>query len=325
VSTQPNPFGQVLVALVTPFDQDGEVNWADVEKHIDDVITGGADGIVVTGTTGETSTLTDPEKVKLVEVAKSVSNGRAKVITGGGSNETAHAIQLAKKSAKAGADGNMIVTPYYNKPTQAGILTHFRMIADSTDLPVILYDIPGRTGVQIKYDTILRASKHPNILGVKDAKGDLAEVSRVLNQTDLYYFCGDDALVLPSLAIGATGLIGVTANLTPTPYRTLVDAVNRGDLDAATEEHKLLEPLVRAIMTHVPGTVAVKYVLHGLGRISSPRVRLPLVGPEEKEAALIEEELDLVHDLEGIDFDNFRPDRNAAAGGALPKEAGTTR
>jgi 4-hydroxy-tetrahydrodipicolinate synthase len=303
VSTLPNPFGQVLVALVTPFQSDGEVNWSDVEKHIDDVINAGADGIVVTGTTGETSTLTDPEKIKLVEVAKAVAGARAKVITGGGSNETAHAIELAKKSAKAGADGNMIVTPYYNKPTQAGVLTHFRMIADATDLPVILYDIPGRTGVPIKYETILRASKHPNI----------------------YYFCGDDALVLPSLAIGATGLIGVTANIAAMPYRHMVDAVNAGDLVEATKAHKALEPLVRATMTHVPGTVATKYILHGLGRISSPRVRLPLVGPEEWEAAQIEDEIDLVNDIPGVSFDNFRPDRNAAAGGALPQVAGTTR
>lgn len=325
MSTPPNPFGQVLVALVTPFSSDGEVNWADVEKHIDDVISAGADGIVVTGTTGETSTLTDPEKIRLVEVAKSVSGGRAKVITGGGSNETAHAIELARKSEKAGADGNMVVTPYYNKPTQAGILTHFRMIADATDLPVILYDIPGRTGVPIKYETILRAAKHPNILAVKDAKGDLAEVSRVLNQTDLYYFSGDDANVLPSLAIGATGLIGVTANITATPYRQIVDAVNSGDLRSATAAHRALEPLVRATMTHVPGTVATKYILHGLGRITSPRVRLPLVGPEEWEAALIEDDLTLVRDIPGVDFDNFRPDSNAAAGGALPQVAGTTR
>ncbi|NQX26729.1 4-hydroxy-tetrahydrodipicolinate synthase [Microbacteriaceae bacterium VKM Ac-2854] len=325
MSTPENPFGQVLVALVTPFTADGEVDWADVEKHIDDCINAGADGIVVTGTTGETSTLTDPEKIKLVEVGKSVAAGRAKIITGGGSNETAHAMQLAKQSEKAGADGNMIVTPYYNKPTQAGVLTHFRMIADATDLPVILYDIPGRTGIPIKYETILRAAKHPNILAVKDAKGDLSEVSRVLNQTDLMYFCGDDANVLPSLAIGATGLIGVTANITSTPYRTIVDAVNAGDLHTATKAHQQLEPLVRAVMTHIPGTVATKYILHGLGRIHSPRVRLPLVGPEEYEAALIEDELGLVRDVPGVDFKKFRPDRNAAAGGALPKVAGTTR
>lgn len=310
---------------MTPFTADGEVDWPAVEKHMDDVITAGADGIVVTGTTGETSTLTDPEKIRLVEVGKSVAAGRAKIITGGGSNETAHAIELARHSEKAGADGNMIVTPYYNKPTQAGVLTHFRMIADATDLPVILYDIPGRAGIPIAYETILRAAKHPNILAIKDAKGDFAQASRVLNQTDLLYFSGDDPNVLPHLAIGATGLIGVTANIAAGPYRVMVDAVNRGDLKTATDAHKQLEPLVRACMTHVPGTVAVKYILHGLGRIGSPRVRLPLVGPEEWEAAKIEDEIDLVTSIPGVDFTNFRPDRNAAAGGALPKVAGTTR
>lgn len=325
MSFQENPFGQVLVALVTPFHADGEVDWAATEQHIEDCIQRGADGIVVTGTTGETSTLTDPEKIKLVEVAKSVSAGRAKVITGGGSNETAHAIEMYRASEKAGADGVMIVTPYYNKPTQAGLLTHFRMVADATDLPVILYDIPGRTGVPIKYETILRLAKHPNILAIKDAKGDFSEISRVINQTKLMYFSGEDANILPHLSIGATGLIGVTANVTAAPYRAMIDAVNRGDLAAAQAEHKLLEPLVRAVMTHVPGTVAAKYILHGLGRIGSPRVRLPLVGPEEWEAALIEGELDYVGELNGVDFSNFRPDRNAAAGGALPKVAGTTR
>ncbi|HEX3679690.1 MAG TPA: 4-hydroxy-tetrahydrodipicolinate synthase [Galbitalea sp.] len=325
MSPQNNPFGQVLVALVTPFAADGEVDWADVEKHIDDVINDGADGIVVTGTTGETSTLTDPEKLKLVEVAKDVAGGRAKIITGGGSNETAHAIELYKHSEKAGADGVMIVTPYYNRPTQAGVLTHFRMIADATDLPVLLYDIPVRTGTPIKYETLLRAAQHPNIVGVKDAKGDLAEVSRVLNQTDLIYFSGDDTVILPGLAIGMTGLIGVTANVAAAPYRRMVDAVNNNDLAAATREHKQLEPLVRAVMTHVPGTVAAKYILHGLGRITSPRVRLPLVGPEDAEAALIEDEVALVGEIPGVNLSNFRPDRNAAAGGALPKVAGTTR
>jgi 4-hydroxy-tetrahydrodipicolinate synthase len=320
-----NPFGQVLIALVTPFTPDGEVDWSGVERHIDDVITAGADGIVVTGTTGETSTLTDEEKIQLVRVGKSVAAGRATIITGGGSNETAHAIELYKASEKAGADGALVVTPYYNKPTQSGILTHFRMVADATDLPVMLYDIPGRTGVPIRFETLVRASKHPNILAVKDAKGDFAEVSRVLNQTDLLYFSGDDANVLPHLSIGATGLVGVTGNITATPYRQIVDAVNAGDLATATAAHRSLEPLVRAVMTHVPGTVAAKYILHGLGRIASPRVRLPLVGPEDFEAAIIEDDLDLVKDIPGVNFDNFRPDRNAAAGGALPKVAGTTR
>lgn len=320
-----NPFGQVLVAMVTPMTMEGEVDWPGVESLMDHLITHGADGLVVTGTTGETSTLTDAEKVQLVKTGKSVSSGRATIITGGGSNETAHAIELYKASERAGADGVMVVTPYYNKPTQAGVLTHFRLIADATDLPMILYDIPGRAGIQITYDTILRAAKHPNIVAVKDAKGDLAEVSRVMNQTDLLYFAGDDSNALPTMAIGGTGMISVTANIAPEPYRLMVDAVNKGDLHSATAQHKLLEPLVRATMTHVPGTVATKYILHGLARIGSPRVRLPLVGPEETEAALIENDIALVHDVPGVDFTNFRPDRNAAAGGALPKVAGTTR
>ena len=208
-------FGQVLVALVTPMTPEGEVDWDATEKHLDYVISNGADGVVVTGTTGETSTLTDAEKLQLVKVGKSVSSGRAKIITGGGSNETAHAMQLYKASEKAGADGIMIVTPYYNKPTQAGVLTHFRMVADSTDLPVILYDIPGRAGIAISMDTFHRASKHPNIVAVKDAKGDLAQASRIMNETGLMYFSGDDANVLPHLSIGATGCISVTANIAP--------------------------------------------------------------------------------------------------------------
>jgi 4-hydroxy-tetrahydrodipicolinate synthase len=320
-----NPFGQVLVAMVTPMTFEGEVDWPGVESLMDTLISHGADGLVVTGTTGETSTLTDAEKIQLVTTGKSVSSGRAKIITGGGSNETAHAIELYKASEKAGADGVMIVTPYYNKPTQAGVLTHFRMISDATDLPVMLYDIPGRSGIEITYDTLSRAAKHPNIVAVKDAKGDLSEVSRVMNNTDLIYFAGDDANALPTLAIGGAGLIGVTANIAPEPYRLMADAVNAGDLHTATAQHKLLEPLVRATMTHVPGTVATKYILQGLGRIGSARVRLPLVGPEESEAANIENDIALVQGVPGVDFSNFRPDRNAAAGGALPKVAGTTR
>ena len=318
-------FGQTLVALVTPMTPEGEVDWASTEKLMDYCVSNGADGLVLTGTTGETSTLTDAEKIKLVEVGKNVAAGRAKIITGGGSNETAHAMQLYKLSEKAGADGIMIVTPYYNKPTQAGVLTHFRLIADSTDLPVILYDIPGRAGIAISYDTFHRAAKHPNIVAVKDAKGDLAQASRIMTETDLIYFSGDDANVLPHLAIGATGCISVTANIAPAAYRAMMDATNNNDFNRALEVHNALEPLQRAAMTHVPGTVAAKYILHGLGLINSPRVRLPLVGPEDAEAARIEADIDTVKPIGGLTFENFRPDRNAAAGGALPKVAGTTR
>jgi 4-hydroxy-tetrahydrodipicolinate synthase len=188
-----------------------------------------------------------------------------------------------------------------------------------------LYDIPGRAGIPIAYETILRAAKHPNIVAIKDAKGDLAQASRVMNETGLLYFSGDDSNVMPHMAIGATGLIGVTANIAPAPYREMIDATNRNDFHHALKVHNSLEPLVRAAMTHVPGTVAAKYILHGLGLIGSPRVRLPLVGPEEAEAARIEQDIDKVGPITGLSFENFRPDRNAAAGGALPKVAGTTR
>ncbi len=322
---QSHIFGQTLVAMITPMHDDGEVDWKSTEALMDYLVSNGADGLVLTGTTGETSTLTDAEKLKLVEVGKSVANGRAKIITGGGSNETAHAIQLYKLSEKAGADGILVVTPYYNKPTQAGVLTHFRMIADATDLPVILYDIPGRAGIAISHDTFHRAAKHPNIVAVKDAKGDFAQASRIMNETGLMYFSGDDSNVLPHIAIGATGCISVTANIAPAAYRAMIDATNRNDFDAALKVHNSLEPLQRAAMTHVPGTVAAKYILDGLGLIASPRVRLPLVGPEESEAARIEQDIDKVGQVVGLSFENFRPDRNAAAGGALPKVAGTTR
>jgi 4-hydroxy-tetrahydrodipicolinate synthase len=313
-----------FVALVTPF-REGKVDEAALRSLIRWQLDKGTDGLVPCGTTGEGATLLSEEAVRVVRACVEEARGRVPVVAGCGTNSTAATIDNVQRAKEAGADAALVVTPYYNKPTQAGILTHFRLVADATDLPVILYDIPGRTGVPIRYETILRAAQHPNILAIKDAKGDFSEVSRVLNQTDLLYFSGDDANVLPHLAIGASGLIGVTANIAPAPYRTIVDAVNRGDLHAATEQHRLLEPLVRAVMTHVPGTVATKYVLHGLGRIGSPRVRLPLVGPEEAEAATIEDELSRVRGVEGFDRSRFRPDRNAAAGGALPRVAGTTR
>ena len=317
----------MLVALVTPFTADGEVDWPASRSTSTTSSPAGADGIVVTGTTGETSTLTDPEKLSSSRSASRSPAGRAKIITGGGSNETAHAIQLYKHSEKAGADGVMIVTPYYNKPTQAGILTHFRMIADATDLPVILYDIPGRTGVPIKYETILRAAKHPNILAVKDAKGDFSEVSRVLNQTDLHVLLGRRRQ--RAAAPGDRRAPASSASRRTSPPRRTARSSTRSTRATSPRRRprtRQLEPLVRAVMTHVPGTVAAKYILHGLGRISSPRVRLPLVGPEECGGRPDRRRARPRRATSPASTSrNFRPDRNAAAGGALPKVAGTTR
>ena len=317
-------FEGLMTAIVTPM-QEGRIDEAGLRALVRKQVEAGVNGLIVCGSTGEGATLSDSEQSHAVRLAAEAAGGRTPIVAGVGARSTAGAIRQAQRFHAGGADALLVVTPAYNKPTQAGILTHFRLVADATDLPVILYDIPGRTGVPIRYETILRLAKHPNILAIKDAKGDFSEVSRVLNQTDLLYFSGDDANVLPHLSIGASGLIGVTANIAAQPYREIVNAVNAGDLTAATAAHRKLEPLVRAVMTHVPGTVSAKYILHGLGRITSPRVRLPLVGPEEWEAAKIEDELALVSGVPGADFSNFRPDRNAAAGGALPKVSGTTR
>ena len=270
-------FGRVIVALVIPFHTDGSVDWDAFTTHVEGMIRQGADGIVVSSTTGESSTLTDSEKVDLVRAAAEVSAGRARVLTGGGSNETAHAIEIARRSEAAGADANLIVTPYYNRPPQAGILAHFRAVADSTDLPVLLYDIPSRTGTAIAYETFLRAAEHPRILGVKDAVGDFGQVARLLTETDLLYFSGDDVNILPHLAVGATGLISVTANIAPRLYRQMVDAIDRSDLHSARSINAVLEPLVRAAMNHGPGTISTKYILHRLGYLPHPTVRLPLI------------------------------------------------
>lgn len=321
----PHTFGQVLVALVTPMTNDGEVDWDGVAKQVDTCVSQGADGIVVTATTGETVTLTDDEKIKLVEVAHDAAAGRAAITMGGASNETAHAVQLVKRAERAGADALLAVTPYYIRPTQAGVLEHFRRIADATDLPVMLYDIPGRTGTAISYETLVAASKHPNIRAVKDAKGDFAQVAHVLATTPLEYYSGDDSNVLGHLVLGGTGVVSVTANIATAPYRKMIDAADADDFAEALVYYRDLEPLVRATMSHIPGTVAAKYILHGLGRISSPRVRLPLVGPDEAEAAYIEADVAEVDSIPGVDFTDFSPDRNAAAGGALPQISGTAR
>jgi 4-hydroxy-tetrahydrodipicolinate synthase len=279
VSTQNNPFGQVLVALVTPFAADGEVDWSDVEKHIDDVINDGADGIVVTGTTGETSTLTDPEKLKLVEVAKKVANGRAKIITGGGSNETAHAIELYKHSEKAGADGVMIVTPYYNKPTQAGVLTHFRMIADATDLPVILYDIPVRSGRRIKTTTMLRLAREvPNVVALKDAAGDSATTAHLVAQAPPGFevYSGDDIMTLPLLSIGAVGVISVASHWVGPQFRRVIDAFLSGHLAEAVAGHaELLDSFDFESSEEFPNPLPAKAVLRALG-LRVGQCRLPM-------------------------------------------------
>jgi 4-hydroxy-tetrahydrodipicolinate synthase len=217
--------------------------------------------------------------------------GRAAVIAGTGTNDTAHSVHLSQEAAKLGVDGLLIVTPYYNKPSQAGVRAHFETVASATDLPVMLYDIPGRSSIEIAPDTMIRLAQHPNIVAVKDAKADFAAATRVLAETDLAFYSGDDGLTLQWMALGAVGLVGVTTHVATRRFRELIDAINANDLGTARKINFELEPVVRATMTRVQGAVAAKQILKWQGVLPNSIVRLPLVEPDEAEIETIREDL----------------------------------
>lgn len=276
-------FGTLSVAMVTPFTNDGAVDYNEAQKLANKLVDEGCDSLVVTGTTGETSTLTDEENVGMFKAVLEAVGDRAKVIAGTGTNDTAHSINLSKRAAEVGVHGLLIVTPYYNKPSQAGVQAHFEAIASATDLPVMVYDIPGRAGIAISSETLVRLAEHPNIKAVKDAKADYLATTRVMAQTDLDYYSGDDGLTLPLMAAGAVGLVSVTAHVATRQYRQLVDAMHAGDLATARKLHFELDPVQRAMMTHIQGAVATKTILHRQNVLPNAVVRLPLVQPSDAE------------------------------------------
>ncbi|KIS28050.1 dihydrodipicolinate synthase [Arthrobacter sp. SPG23] len=284
-------FGTLLTAMVTPFTEDGKVDYQQAAELAVKLVDDGCDGLVVTGTTGETSTLTDEENVGMFRAVKDAVGGRAAIIAGTGTNDTAHSVHLSKQAAEVGVDGLLIVTPYYNKPSQAGVRAHFETIASSTDVPVMLYDIPGRSSIQIAPETMIRLAEHPNIVAVKDAKADFAAATRVMAHTDLLFYSGDDGLTLQWMALGAVGLVGVTTHVATRRFRELIDAVNANDLGTARKINFELEPVIRATMTRVQGAVAAKQILKWQGVLPNSVVRLPLVEPDEAEIAIIREDL----------------------------------
>ncbi|WP_336853133.1 4-hydroxy-tetrahydrodipicolinate synthase [Sinomonas albida] len=284
-------FGSLLTAMVTPFSKDGEVDYEATGQLAAKLVDDGCDGLVVTGTTGETSTLTDEENLGMFKAVLEAVGGRAKVIAGTGTNDTRHSVSLSRRAADLGVDGLLLVTPYYNKPSQAGVQAHFETIASATDLPVMLYDIPGRSGIPIQPETIMRLAEHPNIKGLKDAKADFASITRVLSKTDLAVYSGDDGLTLPWMAAGALGVVSVTAHVVTKQFRALVDAGLAGDFAAARKIHFELDPVIRGIMTRVQGAVAAKQVLTWQGVLPSSTVRLPLVEPSDAELDLIRADL----------------------------------
>lgn len=271
------PFGRVLTAMVTPMHPDGSLDEAGAVALVEHLLATGHDGIVVNGTTGESATLTSQESLAMVALVVRTVAGRAKVVAGVGSNDTRHAIDMARGAASAGADAALLVSPYYNKPTQPGLIAHCHAVADSTDLPVVLYDIPGRTGIPFTTPTLIDLADHPRIVAVKDAKGDLAASTHVMAATDLLWFSGEDALTLPLLAIGAVGTVSVVGHVAGSEYAAMIAAVDRGDMVEARRIHEALVPIVDAIMTPSQGAIMAKAALVELGVIGSAAVRLPLV------------------------------------------------
>ena len=286
------PFGRVLTAMVTPFDADGAIDPGAAARLATRLVERGHDGLVIFGTTGESPTVGADEQQQVLRAVVDAVGGRAKIVAGVGSYDTAHAVASAKTAQGCGVDGLLAVTPYYNKPPQEGLLAHFRAVADTTDLPVMLYDIPGRTATKISADTLARASEHPRIVAVKDATGDMYAGAWLLRSTDLAIYSGDDALNFPWLALGAVGVVSVVGHLAGRRYADMVAAIDAGDLDTARKIDRSILPAVRAIMTRTQGVIMVKAALELQGVLTNRMVRLPLVPATAEQVAELWADLD---------------------------------
>ncbi len=270
-------FGRVLTAMVTPMFPDGRVDLDGAQRLATHLVAHGHDGLIVSGTTGESPTTSDAEKDQLLRAVLEAVGDRSHIVAGVGSNNTAHSVDNAQAAAKAGAHGVLVVTPYYNKPPQEGLLHHFTAVADASELPVMVYDIPGRSGIAIHTETLLRLAEHPRIRAVKDAKGDLFASSQVMARSDLQYYSGDDVLNLAHLTQGAVGIASVVGHVAGPQYAEMVAAVAGGDLPRAIALHRQLIPAVNAVMNITQGAIMAKAALRELGVIASAAVRLPLV------------------------------------------------
>jgi 4-hydroxy-tetrahydrodipicolinate synthase len=283
-------FGRVITAMVTPFDEDLNVDYRAFEKLVDYLIENGSDALVVTGTTGESPTLSDEEKVNLYKLAKEVSRGRAKIIAGTGSYDTRHSIELSVKAQEIGVDGLLLVSPYYNKPTQEGLYRHFKMIAESVDIPVMLYDVPGRTAVTIEPETLKRLSEVKNIVAVKDAGGNLDKTSKtVALAPNFQVYSGDDSLTLPMLAVGAKGVVSVASHLVGKRIKEMIQAFEKGEVDKAREIHLELFELFKALFV-VTNPIPVKEALNMVG-VKVGGLRPPLVGADDKTREILKKVL----------------------------------
>jgi 4-hydroxy-tetrahydrodipicolinate synthase len=288
MSTQA-PFGRLITAMVTPFAKDGSIDWDGVATLATHLADHGHDAIAVNGTTGEAPTTKSSEKLEIIKVVKSTVGSRVKVLSGAGDNETSYTVEQSKRSADAGADGLLIVTPYYNKPPQAGIEAHFKAVASSTDLPIMMYDIPGRTGVEIESDTIVRLFELPNIVALKDAKGNLAATSDVIARCGIPVYSGDDILNLPFLSIGAVGFVSVCGHTVGSELKEMLDAWFAGDTARALEIHQKLIPVFKGTFK-TQGAILTKAAMNLMG-LPGGTTRLPLVDATPAQIATLREDL----------------------------------
>jgi 4-hydroxy-tetrahydrodipicolinate synthase len=284
------PFGRLLTAMVTPFDKDGAIDWAGVEKLAQHLVDTGHDGIAVNGTTGEAPTTKSSEKLEIIKVVKKVVGSKIQVLSGAGDNETAYTVEQAKRSQDAGADGLLVVTPYYNKPPQAGIEAHFRAVAASTDLPIMMYDIPGRTGVEIESDTIVKLfDTVENIVALKDAKGNIAATSWVIKRCGVPVYSGDDILNLPFLSVGAVGFVSVCGHTVGLQLKAMLDAWFAGNAAKALEIHQQLLPVFTGTF-RTQGAILTKAAMSLMG-LPGGTTRLPLVDATEAQIEQLRKDL----------------------------------
>ncbi|NUK37232.1 4-hydroxy-tetrahydrodipicolinate synthase [Streptomyces lunaelactis] len=264
------PFGRALCAMITPFTDSGELDLGGARKLADRLVADGCDGLVLNGTTGESPTTSDAEKTALVRAVVEAVGDRASVVTGVGSADTRHTVELARSAEAAGADGVLVVTPYYSRPPQAAVEAHFRRVADAVGIPLMLYDIPGRTGTRIEPDTMLRLAGHPRIVAVKDCAYDLLGSTKVIARTSLAYYSGCEELNLPLYAVGGTGFVSTVANVAPRQLRAVLDAYDAGRVTEAARLNRLTIPLTELMMASgLPGTVTAKALL-GAGPVREP-------------------------------------------------------
>jgi len=283
------PFGRLITAMVTPFTKEGEIDWNGVEKIAAHLVSIGHDGIAVNGTTGEAPTTSDEEKDQIIKVVRKVVGDKIKIIAGAGNNETSHSVEQAKNAAKAGADGLLVVTPYYNKPPQAGIHAHFTAMADATDLPLMMYDIPGRTGIEIESDTIVKLFEHKNIAALKDAKGNPAATSWVIKRCAIPVYSGDDILNLPLLSVGAVGFVSVCGHTVGSDLKAMLDAWFAGNSQGALEIHQKLLPVFTGTF-RTQGAILTKAALNLMG-LPGGYTRLPLVDATDSQIAQLKVDL----------------------------------